>query len=114
MLLGKEEKYMEIVSAELVQTKTETETEKKFFIEIDALSVSIPISDSNANVVKSAFNALIHRLKEGEFNIQLSGNHTGLFYHVAIEYIEQLNKELSEVYKEMKLYGFIDTKIEDN
>jgi hypothetical protein len=111
MLLGKEEKYMEIVSAELVQTKTETE--KKFFINIDELSVSIPISDSNANVVKSAFNALIHRLKEGEFNIVLKGNHSGLFYHVAVEYIEQLNKELSEVYKEMDLYGFIDSTIGD-
>lgn len=109
MHLEKEEKYMVIVNAVL------SEVEKKYSIDINFNDeiISIPISETNANVVKSSFNTLLRYLKQGEFTIELEGTYTGLFYHVAVEYIEQLNKELSEVYKEMEQYGFIDVIAED-
>ncbi|KGJ92080.1 hypothetical protein [Thalassotalea sp. ND16A] len=99
---------METVSAKLLST------EDKYFIEMSEIDVSIPISDDNANNVKSAFNKLIQRLKQGEFSIELEESDAGLFYHVANEYIVQLNVELAEVHKEMEQYGFTADVIVDS
>jgi len=100
---------MEIVKAVL------DEVEDNYFINISINDeiILIPISETDANVVKSSFNTLMRHLKKGEFTIELQGTYSGLFYHVAVEYIKQLNKELSDIFKEMAQYGFIDVLAED-
>lgn len=95
---------METIEAELVAVGEE------YFIQInDEPTISIPVSKDDANVVKSAFNALVRRLKISPFKIILKEAEKDLFYHVATEYISQLNGELVEVYEEMKQYGFVDS-----
>ncbi|MRR57832.1 MAG: hypothetical protein EG824_06430 [Deltaproteobacteria bacterium] len=94
---------METIEAELVSTG------EKYFIQInDEPEILIPISEDNANTVKSAFNALIRRLRRGPFEIALKEAEKDLFYHVATEYLDQLNGELIEVYEEMDQYGFVE------
>ncbi|WP_428036119.1 hypothetical protein [Amphritea sp.] len=92
---------MEVVEAVL------TTIDDKYFISIGGdPTILIPISDDDANAVKSAFNLLIERLKRGAFSINFQGSNKDLFNQVAQEYIEQLNGELADVYEEMKTYGF--------
>lgn len=104
MLSVKEERYMEIIEAELV-----TVGESCFIDILDEPKISIPISNDDPNAVKSAFNSLIERLKKGEFSISLNDAEKDLFYHVAKEYIDQLNGELLDVYQEMEQYGFLES-----
>ena len=100
---------MEIIEAEVVSVGEE------YFIQINHESnISIPISKDDANVVKSAFNALVRRLKVSLFQIDLKEAEKDLFYHVATEYISQLNGELIEVYEEMRQYGFVDSPGEES
>lgn len=85
------------------------EVEEKYFIKIKSgLDVSIPISEDNSTVVKSAFNKLILRLKTGMFQINLVVVDEGLVHQVAKEYIRQLNVEISEVYNEMEEHDLLD------
>ncbi|HIF9238789.1 TPA: hypothetical protein ACX6RC_001295 [Photobacterium damselae] len=85
--------------------------EEKYFIDIFFnTTISIPISDEDHNKVKSAFNLLIEKLKERVFSIELNESDKDLFYHVAVEYIEQLNSELISVHQEMEHYGFLNEK----
>jgi len=99
---------METIEAELVSTGEE------YFIQInDEPKICISISEENANVVKSAFNALIRRLRNGPFEISLSSTEKGLFYHVAKEYIDQLNREMRELYEEMKQHGLTKEEVEE-
>lgn len=100
---------MEIVKAVL----SEVENKYSIDIKINDETISIPISEPDANIVKSSFNTLMKHLKKGEFTLELEGSYSGLFYHVAVEYIQQLNKEISEVFMEMEQYGFIDVQPED-
>lgn len=100
-----EEKSMETIKAEVV------ELEKKYFIKIDAKdhTIRIPMSDDKPNEVKSAFNMLIARIKDGEFQIELDKIGEDLFSQVANEYINQLNREIKEVHGEMDQYGLVVT-----
>lgn len=85
------------------------EIDEKYFIKIKSgLDVSIPISEDNSTVVKSAFNKLILRLKTGMFQINLAVVDESLVHQVAKEYIRQLNVEISEVYNEMEEHGLLD------
>jgi len=86
------------------------EEDDKHFIEIatDGEDIRIPISEDKPNEVKSAFNKLIERIKEGEFEIEFEDEGDDLFYHVAKEYITQLNREIAEVRDEMTQYGLIE------
>jgi len=103
MLLVREEKYMETIEAELVTIDGD------YFINIlEDPQISIPISNDDPNAVKSAFNCLIERLKKGVFSISLKDADKDLFYHVAREYLEQLNGELLDVYQEMEQHGYVD------
>jgi len=81
----------------------------KYFIKIEAedAEIRIPISEDKPNEVKSAFNKLIKRIKEGEFRIELEVVDEDLFSHVASEYIKQLNQEIQEIHGEMKQYGLV-------
>lgn len=109
MLSVKEERYMEIIEAELVTI------EDSCFIDIlDEPKISIPISNDDPNAVKSAFNSLIERLQKGEFSISLKDAEKDLFYHVAKEYLEQLNGELLDVYHEMEQYDFLVRDTEES
>lgn len=86
---------------------TVSQIEEKHFIKIELQdgAVLIPMSDDKADDVKSAFNKLIVRIKKGEFQIKLEGLGEDLFSQVATEYIKQLNREVKEVYAEMKQHG---------
>lgn len=95
---------MEIIKA------TVEELNEKRFIEIKAedSTIQIPISEDKPNEVKSAFNKLILRLKEGEFRIEMEEVGQDLFSLVANEYIAQLNREIQEVRAEMIEYGLVE------
>ena len=100
---------METIEAELVSE------EDKYSIKINTDPViMIPISVNDANAVKSAFNALIGQLKNGLFGITIKEAEEDLFYHVATEYISQLNSELAEVYQEMEQNGFVEVEEEES
>lgn len=94
---------METISA-IVETLDE-----KLFIKIEAGEgeIRIPMSEDKPNEVKSAFNKLITRIKDGEFQIELKEAGEDLFSQVANEYITQLNREIHEVFGEMKKYGLV-------
>ena len=98
-----EEKSMETIKATVVQV------EEKHFIEIEAENhtITIPMSEDKPNEVKSAFNRLIARIKDGEFQIELAEVGQDLFSQVANEYITQLNREIQEVHGEMEQYGLV-------
>jgi hypothetical protein len=94
---------METIKATVVQVS------EKYFITIEAgeSQISIPMSEDKANEVKSAFNKLIARIKDGKFKIELDFVGDDLFSQVANEYITQLNKEIKEVHAEMEQNGMI-------
>jgi hypothetical protein len=93
---------------ETVKATIEALEEKHFIkIEIGEDGVNIPISEDKPNVVKSAFNKLIGRIKDGEFEIKLERIGQDLFSQVANEYVTQLNREILEVRSEMKAYGLV-------
>ena len=76
-------------------------------IETDSGEIKIPLSEDNASQVKAAFNKLIVRIKEGPFQVELADRGEDLFSQVAVEYITQLNREILEVWGEMKQHGLI-------
>lgn len=94
---------MDKVEAELI---TEGES---YFIQInDNPPIRIPISEDNANVVKIAFSSILRRLRKGSVEIVLKETKEDLFFHVAREYLEQLNGEIVEVHAAMEEHGFIN------
>jgi len=101
--LESEEKSMETIKA------TAKQVDEKHFIEIvdKDNTIRIPMSEDKPNEVKSAFNKLITRIKDGEFQIELDEVGEDLFSQVANEYITQLNREIQEVHGEMKQYGLV-------
>jgi len=88
---------------------TAKQVDEKHFIEIvdKDNTIRIPMSEDKPNEVKSAFNKLITRIKDGEFQIELDEVGEDLFSQVANEYITQLNREIQEVHGEMKQYGLV-------
>lgn len=102
--MEKEERYMETLNATVV------EDDNKYFIRISTGmdSINIPLSDDKPNEVKLAFNKMILRLKKGPFEIKLDEVRQDLFSQVANEYIQQLNRELKEVFGEMESHNFIE------
>lgn len=86
--------------------------EDNHFIEIDIEPlVRIPISSDEPNHVKSAFSTILTKLRKGVFQINLLEEpQQNLFYLVAVEYIGQLNTELTEVFHELERHGFIEEK----
>jgi hypothetical protein len=94
---------METIKATVVQV------DEKHFIKIEneKHTIRIPMSEDKPNEVKSAFNRLIARIKDGEFQIELAEVGEDLFSQVANEYITQLNREIQEVHGEMKQHGLV-------
>ena len=101
--MASEEKSMETIRATVV------ELDEKHFIKIGAEDdmIQIPMSEDKPNEVKSAFNRLIARIKDGEFQIEVDEVGEELFSQVAKEYVTQLNKEIKEVYGEMVHHGLV-------
>lgn len=94
---------METVKASVV------EEDEKHFIEItlEKETVWIPLSEDKPNEVKRAFNKLIEEIKKGAFEIKLEEVGEDLFSQVANEYINQLNREITEVHDEMITLGLV-------
>ena len=90
--------------------------DEKYFIKIESGEehINIPMSEDKPNEVKSAFNKLIVRIKHGEFQIKLEGISEDLFSQVENEYIVQLNREIQEVYGEMKQHGLVGDNAQDS
>lgn len=88
--------------------------DEKHFIRIGSEDdgISIPMSEDKPREVKNAFNKLITRLKNGQFQVELDEVDEDLFSQVAHEYISQLNRELQEVHGEMLQYGLVDEPID--
>src|SRR5690606_30268238 len=97
------------IEAELVSS------DQAQFIQINAApQIRIPVSDDNANDVKTAFCALLQLLKSGPHRIVLKESKQDLLFFVATEYLNQLNQELQAVHEEMERHGFTDdTSAED-
>ena len=97
---------METLKADVI------EEESRHYIRIDAGEevLRIPLSEDNPNAVKSVFNKLITKLKDGSYEIRMAEAGEDLFSQVAKEYVGQLNKELQEVYKDLLYYGLVDGK----
>lgn len=106
----------EVRSMETINLEAELMTvEEKQFIRITAEPViDIPISDDNPNAVKSAFCALIRKLRSGPLRISLMEAENDLFYQVSTAYLDQLNGELAAIYEEMEKQGFIDSEGEES
>lgn len=68
----------------------------------------ITLTDDNPNNVKSVFNKLLLKLKDGVYNFELEDSTEDLYYHICKEYINQLNTELSSTYKELKDYELLN------
>lgn len=95
-------------SMETLKAIVENAGDKYFLrIKVESGDVAIPLSDDNANAVKSAFNKLIQRIREGEFKVQLDKEGEDLFSMVAKEYLTQLNKEIREVHSQIKEFGLL-------
>ena len=93
---------------ETIRATVESLDDKHFIkIETGDEDISIPMSEDKPNEVKGAFNKIITRIKVGEFQIKLEEVREDLFSQVANEYITQLNREIQEVYGEMKEYGLV-------
>jgi len=94
---------METIRATVVQV------DEKHFIKIEDKehTIGIPMSEDKPNEVKSVFNRLIARIKDGKFRIELEEVGEDLFSQVANEYITQLNREIQEVHGEMEQYGLV-------
>lgn len=100
---------METVEASVVH-----EDEKHFIeIAIDEDPIRIPLSEDKPNEVKSVFNTLIKRIKEGAFKINLEVVGEDLFSQVANDYISQLNREIAEVRDEMIQLRLVEEVEED-
>ena len=95
---------------ETIRATLET-LDEKHFIKIDAgdEGIRIPMSEDKPNEVKSAFNKVIARIKDGQFQVELEEVGEDLFSQVANEYITQLNREIQEVFGEMEQYDLIKT-----
>lgn len=91
---------METIRASVIQV-----AEKHFIVIESEEQIKIPMSENRPNEVKKAFNRLVARIREGEFQIELEEAGEDLFSQVAIEYIKQLNLEIREVHTEMKQNG---------
>ena len=98
----------EVRSMETIKATVES-LDEKYFIQIETgeEQIKIPMSEDKPNEVKSAFNKLIARIKDGEFQIELEEISDDLFSQVASEYVTQLNREIQEVYGEMEHYDLI-------
>jgi len=74
-------------------------------LKINETLFNIPLTDDKPYEIKQVFNELLKELKKGQFNFVLEQDEKqDLYYHTCVEYISQLNKELTSVYNELVDY----------
>ncbi|MBC8287148.1 MAG: hypothetical protein H8E42_06705 [Nitrospinae bacterium] len=72
-------------------------------------TLKIAITQDAPKEVKKVFNELIVSLKNEVFKFSLKKQEDeDIYYHVAKEYISQLNSELNDIFKEMEEYSLLD------
>ena len=74
------------------------ETKTSLCLLIGEKTLEINLTEDNPNDVKDVFNQLLLELKKGEFIFALEDSDEDLFYHICLEYISQLNAELSSIF----------------
>ncbi len=103
----KEGKYMETHKAKVIVDGSD----HILCLTIGDSTLMLPLTKDEPNEIKKLFNDLIVHLKKGPFEFSMVEKEDGdLIYHVAKEYIDQLNKELSEVYQELEAYHLIESQ----
>lgn len=96
---------METYNAEVI----EIETESYLSFDVKGEKYNIPLTKDEPKEIKDVFNQLIVNLKKGPFNFSIPEKEDAdIIYHVAKEYVDQLNTELSDIYKELEEYNLID------
>ena len=89
----------------------EEESEHFISLSVQDKKLKIPLTKDEPNEVKKVFNQLIVFLKKGLFNFTMEEKEDGdIFYHVAKEYVDQLNSELADIYKELTDCSLIESK----
>ncbi len=110
MLLVKGDKFMETYEAEVI----EKDSEHYLSLDIQSNKLNVPLTKDEPNEVKKVFNELIVFLKQGLFSFSIEEKEDGdIFYHVAKEYIGQLNSELAGIYKELDDCDLLESKQSD-
>ena len=95
---------MDMYSAEVI----EIDDDRFLSLKVDKDELRIPITKDEPVEIKKVFNALILKLKKGPFNFSIKEEENGdIIYHVTKEYIEQLNSELGDIYKELEESGLL-------
>lgn len=100
----KEVKYMETHKATINRENAKT----SLCLSIGDREFEIILTEDKPNEVKNVFNQLLLELKNREFNFVLEDSNEDLFYHICLEYISQLNAELSSIYNELKDYDLLN------
>ena len=89
----------------------EEESEHFISLSIQDRKLKIPLTKDEPNEVKKVFNELIVFLKKGIFNFTMEEKEDGdIFYHVAKEYVDQLNSELTDIHRELTDCSLIESK----
>jgi len=89
------------------------ETKTSLCFAIGEKTLEINLTEDKPNDVKDVFNQLLLDLKKGEFKFELEDSNEDLFHDICLEYISQLNAELSSIYKELKDYDLLEEQIQD-
>jgi len=98
---------METYNAEVI----EKESEHYLSFDVDGEKYNMPLTKDEPNDVKNVFNQLIIHLKKGPFIFTMQEKEDGdIIYHVAKEYLDQLNSELGDIYKELEESNLINEK----
>ena len=96
---------METYKAEVI----DDEQEHYLALKIPDNMLNIPITKDVPLEVQKVFNHLIVALKGGAFEFEIEQKDAGdIFYHIAKEYISQLNAELTDIYYEMEEHGLLE------
>lgn len=105
MHLEKGVKYMGTHEATVIVD----DSEHFLSLKINDSVLNIPLTKDEPNEIKKVFNKLIINLKKGPLKFSMAEKEDGdLIYQVAKEYVEQLNKELSEVYEELEAHQLLE------
>jgi hypothetical protein len=67
----------------------------------------ICLTSDSPNEIKIVFNELVKELKVAKYNFTLTEPGDDLFGNICVEYVKQLNSELSSVYGQMRAYGLV-------
>jgi hypothetical protein len=98
---------METLNATIERTEVKTSLILRMR---DGVPLEIELTEDKPIEVKAVFNKLISYLKKGECNFELEDDKEDLYFHICSEYIEQLNAELSSIYRELDDYELLDSR----